>query len=98
MTETEYKKIKRSKKIEDCVIWWIKVALFGVLLGGILFSCASNAAAYRRPQPYVQRHVVVNHYHHDNYVPYVMAGVVLGVVIYSITQTRCDSGIVCTKF
>lgn len=98
MKPIDVKRIKKVKKIETAVIWWIKVALFGILLGGILFSCASNAAAYRRPQPYVQRHVVVNHYHHDNYVPYVMAGVVLGVVIYSITQTRCDSGIICTKF
>lgn len=101
MNATEFKHI-RQRKMANSAIWWIKTALFGVLVGGVLYSCAANA--YGRPRPIYRPHgrgevvIVEGPHHHVNPASYILTGVMASIIIYHIAQTRCDNGIICTKF
>lgn len=65
---------------------------------GIIGTANANPRPIRRPIP--QRHQTIIIHDHDktDVMPYVFVGLIAGVIIYEITQTRCDSGIICTHF
>lgn len=103
MKPIDIKRAKQIKKREKALIWWGKTALFGFLCGGVLYSCAANAYGYPKPvyRPHGHGQMIVvhdSHHHHMNPTPYILGGVVLGIVIYHIAQTQCNNGVICTKF
>lgn len=70
--------------------------IIALAMFGIIGTANANARPITRP---VQRQTVIIHDHdRTDVVPYVFAGIIAGVIIYHITQTKCDSGLACVKF
>ena len=71
----------------------IALAMFGII---------GTANANPRPIPRPYRHhsqtIIIHDHDKTDIVPYIFVGLIAGVIIYEITQTRCDSGIICTHF
>lgn len=53
---------------------------------------------HARPIPHHNQTVIIHDHDKTDVMPYVFVGLIAGVIIYEITQTRCDSGIICTHF
>lgn len=88
-----YRLPKRARMAINGTIWLIVVAL-------VLSVCSvAYATPSVRYMPAQQRPAVIYHHHdHIDPAPYIFAGVVVGLVIYSITSRKCDHGVVCTRF
>lgn len=65
---------------------------------GIIGTANANPRPIPRPIPQRHHQTVIIHEHKTDVMPYVFVGLIAGVIIYEITQTRCDSGIICTHF
>ena len=65
---------------------------------GIIGTANANPRPIPRPIPQRNHQTVIIHEHKTDVVPYVFAGIIAGVIIYHITQTKCDSGLACVKF
>lgn len=71
-----------------------KVIFLFVMIGII---GTANATVRPIPRP-IQRQTVIIHEHKTDVMPYVFVGIIAGVIIYHLTETRCQSGIICTRF
>lgn len=65
---------------------------------GIIGTANANPRPIQRPIPQYRQTVIIHDHDRTDVVPYVFAGIIAGVIIYHITQTKCDSGLACVKF
>ena len=65
---------------------------------GIIGTANANARPITRPVPQYRQTVIIHDHDRTDVVPYVFAGIIAGVIIYHITQTKCENGLICTKF
>lgn len=72
--------------------------IIALALCGIVGVANANPRPIPRPIPQRHHQTVIIHEHKTDVMPYVFVGLIAGVIIYEITQTRCDSGIICTHF
>lgn len=96
MNPTKYKLAKKLNQGSNVLAFSIRCALFLALLGVILTQCASAEAATRY-NPHTNAHIIVTERHKDP-LPYVAAGVIIGIVAYHITHVRCERAGLCIKF
>lgn len=65
----------------------------------IIGTANANPRPIPRPAPQYHHQTVIIHDHdRTDAVPYVFAGMVAGIIIYHITQTKCENGLACVKF
>ena len=99
MTVKEYKKAKILVKIRN-IIGFVVDTLLILSIVLTFNSCimgkadAGPAYIYQPAQPTIVHHESRNY----DAIGYVMIGVIVGIVLYDITTTKCDNGIICTKF
>lgn len=65
---------------------------------GIIGTANANVRPIPRPAPQYRRQTIIIHEQRKDVAPYVVAGMIAGVIIYHITQKKCDSGLACVKF
>lgn len=65
---------------------------------GIIGTASANVRPIPRPAPQYRRQTIIIHEQRKDVVPYVFAGMVAGIIIYHITQTKCENGLACVKF
>lgn len=66
---------------------------------GIIGTANANPRPIPRHAPqYYHKTVIIHDHDKTDVMPYVFVGLIAGVIIYEITQTRCDSGLACVKF
>lgn len=65
---------------------------------GIIGTANANPRPIPRPIPQRHHQTVIIHEHKTDVMPYVFVGIIAGVIIYHLTETRCQSGIICTRF
>lgn len=65
---------------------------------GIIGTANANPRPIPRPIPQYRQTVIIHDHDRTDVVPYVFAGIIAGVIIYHLTETRCQSGIICTRF
>ena len=65
---------------------------------GIIGTANANPRPIPRPIPHHNQTIIIHDHDKTDIMPYVFVGLIAGVIIYEITQTKCDSGIICTHF
>lgn len=99
MTVKEYKKAKILAKSKNIIGFVVDILL---ILSIVLTvnSCIMGKADARPAYIYQPAQPTIVHHESRNYdaIGYVMVGVIVGIVLYDITTTKCDNGIICTKF
>lgn len=65
---------------------------------GIIGTANANPRPIPRPIPQRHHQTVIIHEHKTDVMPYVFVGIIAGVIIYHLTETCCQSGIICTRF
>lgn len=96
MTVKEYKKAKILVKIRN-IIGFVADTLLILLIVLTFNSCImgqADANGYYQPKQTIVYHESKNY----DAIGYVMVGVIVGIILYDITTTKCDNGIICTKF
>lgn len=101
MTAKEYKKAKILVKIRNTIGFVADTLL--ILLIVLTFNSCIMGQADARPayaNGYYQPKQTIVYHESKNYdaIGYVMIGVIVGIILYDITTTKCDNGIICTKF
>lgn len=71
--------------------------IIALAMFGIIGTADANPRPIPRPIPHHNQTIIHDHDKTD-VMPYVFVGLIAGVIIYEITQTRCDTGIICTHF
>lgn len=103
MTAKEYKKAKILAKIRN-IIGFVADSTSATLLILLIVltfnSCIMGKADARPAYIYQPAQPTIVHHESKNYdaIGYVMVGVIVGIILYDITTTKCDNGIICTKF
>lgn len=99
MTVKEYKKAKILVKIRN-IIGFVADTLLILLIVLTFNSCIMGKADARPAYIYQPAQPTIVHHESRNYdaIGYVMVGVIVGIILYDITTTKCDNGIICTKF
>lgn len=74
-----------------------------IIVALAMIGIIGTANASPRPIPrhvpqYYHKTVIIHDHDKTDVMPYVFVGLIAGVIIYEITQTKCDSGIICTHF
>lgn len=72
--------------------------IIALALCGMVGVANANPRPIPRPAPQYHQRTIIIHEHKTDVVPYVVVGVIAGVIIYHITQTKCNSGIACVRF
>lgn len=65
---------------------------------GIIGTANANPRPIPRPIPHHNQTIIIHDHDKTDVMPYVFVGLIAGVIIYHITQTKCDSGLACVKF
>lgn len=81
----------------------MKKAIIIVCLIALCAFIAGQAHAVSSIRPYTRpiprhNHTVVIHEHKTDVLPYVVVGIIAGVVIHELAMPRCETGIICKRF
>lgn len=71
----------------------MKKIIIALAILGIIGTADANPRQIRQ-----YRQTVIIHENKTDVVPCIVFGVITGVIIYHITQTKCENGLICTKF
>lgn len=77
---------------------WIKIALFAALMWGIMTSVSHAGVRPVHYRPQTRVYVMHDHHHSQPVLPWVLTGVIVGIVAYDITRRPCRTGPVCVHF
>lgn len=66
-----------------------------IIIGLACLMAVGTANAAPR---HTNRPIIIHQHQQREIAPYVMIGVMAGIVIYHITRTPCQSGVICTRF
>lgn len=73
--------------------------IIALALCGIVGVANANPRPIPRPAPqYHQRTIVIHEHHNTDVMAYVVAGIIVGVILYDISLPKCQNGIACVKF
>lgn len=60
---------------------------------GIIGTADANPRQIRQ-----YHQTVIIHKNKTDVVPYIFAGIIVGLIIYDISVPKCENGLICTKF